>query len=580
MEKLKMKINKYLNSENLILVFIFALGFYLRICNINHGLPYIYNHDGQNIVEQALRYGRGILRPFGFTHGSFFPYILFIEYIVYFLLSVIFAKMSHPLDLLRQYILDPSLFFILARLTVVFFSMGILFIIYKVCKEFFDKKTGLFAVLFTSVSFYMVYMSHLVKEDIVVTFFILSSFYFLLKALKYKPYLMPLYISSLLIGIAISVKYYASIGLSFIFLGLFFKMRHEEMSIIRFLKISFICLALAMGTFLFFNPYVLIDYNKFIYDMLVLKGVYSVSYGLSSSLSWLWLFIVFLKEGIGIYILCLFTASLFFIFFNRNMLLCNIYPLMLYIFLCIFKGTMPYFLVSVIPFVSISSAFLISSLSSFLMSKKEYRFYKGAVIFTAIAFSLPSFIVSWKYCRLLDGEDTRLLAKRWIEKNIERDSSIIIDGAFTFNITGGGPPLLENMHTLKRELEEINRMGGSGFLWKNKIRYINARKAPSYELYKTMGISPEDIKRYNPEYVILSDYYKPSGHSLSVLTKDYLKQNYINIKKIRPDIYINFFPSFESLYFDAFKTIDKINFMSLDRLNSYGPAIEIYEKAR
>ncbi|MBU1061152.1 MAG: glycosyltransferase family 39 protein [Candidatus Omnitrophica bacterium] len=568
---------RYLKWDNFILTGIFAIGFYLGICNIDHGLPYIYNHDGLNFVEQALRYGKGTLEPFGFVHGSFLSYILFFEYAIYFLINLIIGRMIQPIDLLQEYILNPTLFFMIGRLTVVFFSMGNLFLVYVIGRKFFSGKTGLVAALFTCVSFYAVFLSHSIKGDIIAGFFILCSFYFVLKALEDRGHFKSLYISALLIGIAISVKYYSFIGIFLILSMLLFKVKDGEISFRIFLKLFLQSIFIVVFIFLILNPYVLIDFKTFINQMFDLKGTHSIAYDSYSRSSWYWSALLFLKEGVGPLIFYLYLLSLFAIFSKRRILLCNLYPIPLYAFLCFFKGALPNFLVSTIPFIAISAAFLMVGVINYFVKNKNL--YHAVIFFTAILFSLSSLIVSWKYCKLLEGEDTRTIAKRWIESNIKSNSSILVEGAYTFNITAGGPPLRENVYTLKKELDEIKKTGASGFLWENKLKFVALQEAPAYELYKTVVIFPENIERYDPEYVVLSDYCKPGARLQSNITKEYLKKReYVRIKKILPDVYINFFPSFESLYFDAFKTIDKIDFMSLDTLNSYGPAIEIYEK--
>ncbi|MBU1853748.1 MAG: glycosyltransferase family 39 protein, partial [Candidatus Omnitrophica bacterium] len=454
---------RYLKWENFILTGIFAVGFYLGICNIDHGFPYIYNHDGLNFIEQALRYGKGTLETFGFVHGSFLSYVLFFEYAIYFLINLLIGKMTQPVDLLKEYILNPSLFYMIGRLTVVFFSMGSLFLVYTVCRKFFSEKTGLVAVLFTCTSFYVVFLSHCIKGDIVAGFFILYSFYFVLKALEDRGRFKSLYISALLIGIAISVKYYSFIGIFLILSILLFKVKDGEISFRIFLKLFLQSIFIIVFTFLILNPYVLIDFKTFMNQIFGMKGSLSIAYGLYRRSSWCWSALLFLKEGTGPLIFYLYLLSLFTIFSKRRILLCNLYPISLYAFLCFFKGAAPNFLVSTIPFITISTAFLMVRVINYFVKNKNL--YHAAIFFTAILFSLSNLIVSWKYCKLLEGEDTRAIAKRWIESNIKSNSSILVEGAYTFNITAGGPPLRENVHTLKKELDEIKKTGASCFLW-------------------------------------------------------------------------------------------------------------------
>lgn len=565
-------IKKYLNWDTCIFGFILIVGFYLRVCNIGHGLPYMYDHDGQNFIEQALRYGKGTLEPFGFIHGAVFSYLLFFEYGIYFLINLFIGRMSQPLDLLKEYILNPSMFFIMARLTVVFFSMGILFLIYRICKRFFDKRVGLIAALFTSVSFYMSYLSHSAKDDIIVGFFILCAFYFAVKALKSAAFSKNLYIAALFVGIAVSFKYYSIVGFFILLSALVIKKKDKGITAFLFLKLFMKCILMISVIFLILNPYSLLDFKRFITQIIALKGVHALSYDVDTRIECLRRFILFLKEGLGAPVFYLYLAS---IPLNPEILLCNTYPVMLGFLLCFFKGAVPNFLVSIIPFAAISSAFLIVKTADRFIKNGNLR--KVAVSFVVLIFSLNSFIVSWKYCRLLGGEDTRTTSKRWIESNIKADSSILIEGAFAFAVVLA-PPLRENIDTLKRELYEIKKTGTSGFTWENKIKYYAMGTGTAYELYKTTAITQEDIIRYMPEYIIMSNYYKPAGLLQSGITKDHLKKDYVCIKKIAPDIYVNFFPCFDSLYFNTFEMMDKIDINPRNAPFVYGPAIEIYKK--
>jgi len=572
------KIKKYFTVETLSIILILIAGFYLRMCHANHGFLYIYNHDGQNFIEQALRYGKGTLEPIGLYHGPFLPYVLFIEYGFYFLINLMMGKMNSPIDLIKEYILEPSSFFLLGGLTVVFFSVAILFLIYLICKKYFDRRISLVAAYFTSVSFYMVYISHCIKEDIIAGFFILCSLYFALKALNNSQHFRKsLYISALFVGIAISVKYYSFLSFLLIIFVLVIKMKDKEIGQKLSLKLFFKCAFMTTGIFMLLNPYMVINFKGFINELTGMKGIASMSFDSYNRPAWL-LYFLFLKEGVGAPIFYLYLTSLLFIFRYRNILLCNIYPVFLYVFLSSFKAGMPYFLPSAIPFVLISSAFLTVKLVEFFIKKKNIQFI---IIFVmAILLSLSTFVVSLKYCSLIDRkDDTRTVAKKWIESNIKENSSILLDGVYSLNIIYS-PQLRENIDTLKRESDEIKKSGGSGFLWECKMKYEIFQKAPAYNLYKVRLISREDIEKYKTDYVVLSSYDMPSICSEVSLERGYLKEGYVFLKKISSDACIRFFPSFESLYHGAFEDIEKFNFKSLSKVGNYGPVIEIYKKIK
>ena len=610
---INMEIKKYFNIKSLLIVLIFIIGFYLRICHIAHGTHYIFNHDGQNFIEQALRCGKGALKPLGMLHGPFLPYILFFEYGLYFLINLLIGKMSCPTDLLKEYVIDPSKFFMIGGLTIVFFSIGVMFLVNFICKKYFNEKIALCATLFTAVSFYMVYLAHVIKEDILVGFFILYSYYFALKALNTIRWSRPFYISALFVGLAVSVKYYAFIGVFIILAALIFKLKDREITVGRFFGIFFKSAVIITSIFVILNPYAIINFKGFINGLTGLGNVFFKSSDLYNRQPLL-LYSIFSIEGIGWPVFLLYLSSFFFIFSNRNILLCNVFPIFLYLFFSFFKRVMPYFLVSAFPFILISSAFSLVKLSELFVKNGAClglspgflgrntashrgarnlgtrhrgepaigfcggRMYKkvcaGFIFVIAILCASVTFVVSWKFCRVLNAEDTRIIAKRWVESNIKEDSKILIEGSYTFNIIST-PQLRENMNTLELELRAIKESGGSGFLWTYKKECFNMQKGVAYELYKTIVISLDDIKRYAPEYVILTSY---QSSSISARVNNYLQGEYELVKNIPSDVSTYCFPSFESLSNGIFERLNSLNLKSLNGIRYYGPAIEIYKK--
>ena len=110
---------KYTNGLPKIVIFLVFLSFILRLWYIDWGLPNLYQHDEINHVEQALQVGSGKLEPDGLMHGTFITYLLFFEYGFLYILGKITGNYLSLDDFLLSYLTDPTIFFIIGRVTIV-----------------------------------------------------------------------------------------------------------------------------------------------------------------------------------------------------------------------------------------------------------------------------------------------------------------------------------------------------------------------------------------------------------------------------------------------------------------------------
>lgn len=171
---------KSTNSILLLLIIIFAS--LLRLYGINYEIPH---PDDYSTILGALHFGIPHVDLTGYGIYSLYCWPAFTMVIIemvlftfYFFSGWIFGVFSSMSDFSNLYFTDPSSFYLIGRLMSVAFGIGTVWILYQLGKMLYNKKVGLLAALFLSVSFIHSFHSQYVRPDIPATFFIMMTIFF------------------------------------------------------------------------------------------------------------------------------------------------------------------------------------------------------------------------------------------------------------------------------------------------------------------------------------------------------------------------------------------------------------------
>jgi hypothetical protein len=157
---------------------VFAVATGLRLWGIGHSLPYSYYPDEAHFVKRALSFGSGDLNPHWFHKPALYMYLLFAEYGALFLVGKVAGLWGGVGDFAVRYILDPTAFYLLGRLTTMAFSLGTLWLVYRIGERWFGRGAGLAGAMVFAVIPGVVTASQHVKEDIPSMFFATLSLFF------------------------------------------------------------------------------------------------------------------------------------------------------------------------------------------------------------------------------------------------------------------------------------------------------------------------------------------------------------------------------------------------------------------
>ena len=549
---------------------IILLSLFVNLWGIGHDMPYCYEHDERNFVVTALSFGNGDLNP-GFIHGSFLYYFLFLEYVAFYFIKLLSGSIKSSGDFLLYYVNNPEPFFLIGRISIAILATFSVFLTYLIGKKISNKFSGLLAASFLGFSLLYVNMAHVIKADIMYVFFLLLAFLCVIYGNRNNKFF---YLAAFIIGIAISAKYLAVFGMVFVLAGFFAGRR----SIGEAMKGCLLVFFFTMLGFFLAQPFTLLHMGAFSKTITGLALIVTHPVGDRGDSSWL-LYLLYLKRSIGIFLFVTFLLS-FLLIFKKNRGRTNrlILPYIAVYFLFIFFTThvQPSYLMGVLPFVCIYTAIFITDIISRVNGRLQNMF-----IYLIIAFLLagPSFINVLRYDYLLTRPDTRAISKAWIEENIPENSSILVEGAFPWEIVHG-PPLVENIRCLEEELGKIQNKGGNGVLWKARFSQLSNKKVSKFFLEKESSFSGNSLMRHNTDYVVTSSYYDhgfgAKKEERALFYRD-LSTKYSLIKKITAMPYIVWFPSFNTLRENP-ENFKYVNLLDRDQNLIAGPNIAIYKR--
>ncbi len=92
-----------------------ALAAALRFTALGYGLPHTYNADEPHVVNMAVSFGSGSLRPYSFKYPSLWPMMLAGLYGLWFAVWSVFGLRKSPLDFAALYGFAPTGFYLIAR---------------------------------------------------------------------------------------------------------------------------------------------------------------------------------------------------------------------------------------------------------------------------------------------------------------------------------------------------------------------------------------------------------------------------------------------------------------------------------
>lgn len=566
-------------KTNIILLLILLSAFIVRIWGINFGLPNIQIIDEQGIVYAAFYAGANWLRIADYTNGQFIVYLVAFEYGLYFIVGMLLGIFQEPQDLLISYLKDPSMLVLIGRISMVLGGVLAVWVLFVIGNKFFNPRVGYISAFLMSFSFLHAKESHYIKEDVISSLFVLTSFYFVLKIItegKIKDYVL----AGIFLGLAQGAEYKAIIFFPVVILAHFLQRKKAYLKKLVFFLIS------SLLTFLVINPYYIIEFNRTLESLLAFSKLQMVIYTshLQGKPIWWWFMFEHIPQGIGY---LFFTAAV--VGFGICLLRArkeNQYvfiPLLPFIFFVSVdlwtKMHFARYAMITLPFFALSAAVFVDAVSRAVGPQKRVVFVVG-ISFLLI---LQSIIRIVKFDLLLTRTDTRSEAKQWIEKHIKSGSKILVESTLRPEYPSNlNVPLILDEKSVNTRIKDAKKRG-------LKAMYLrslkNARRGKiGYDIVATTQVGAKmDI--FTDEHTRIKDvgYYVDTGVEYIALTswvqekmsselEKSLHEYYQLIKEFRPTSTFKTDPHFIQMDYEA---LDKVDIFRKDAV--FGPAISIYQ---
>lgn len=478
--------------SNYLIILVLLLAFILRFWGINYGLPGLFVGDEKSIVSGSMKmisqknifpvFSPDIFRSL--YYPVLIPWILLLFFIPWLGLVYLFGDFSSLSQMSDYFILRPESLFLIGRFINVLFSVASVFLIYKVTYRLFSKRAGLLAAILYAVSWLPIHQAHFIKHWNIGGFFALLVLYFSINILK-NPSWRNYILTGVFIGLAACADYIHIIYSLFItfFHFLFLKLPFRDKILSRkfWLCVLVSILLFIVGIVTYPQEFhrIALGEDSTVSAVKNLQGFFQVSSEIFFTLYYFET-ILFILSIIGALILFFSDKKIF-----LALLFIPILSPFIYYFLLHFEAR---YVLLFLPILAILSGFALDKVFVFLKIKS----YTVLIILLFLIILLPlrnAVIFDTK----LSNEDTRILAKKWIESNIPYDSKIIIN-SWEFNLDRNSKCIYDQ--------QKIN----SSSLRSRDYVMLDMDKKDAYCVWPIDLVltNPENINEY--QYYVVDDY--------------------------------------------------------------------------
>ena len=500
-------------KRTIFLLLMLILALIVRLWGISFGLPGLDHGDETEVVNHAVRFGSGDFNPHRFQYGSFFQYILFIFYGIYFLIGLLLGRFSSVHQFAIHFIKDPTAFYLIARGLSAVFGTATLCIVYLIGKRVKHEGVGLLAALFLALSSQHVVHSHYCTVDVTLTFFFTLAIYQCLM-LFHSDHLLRYVVAGLSIGLAVATKFSGGIALIALIVAHFLKGGNVSLVEKIFCKKLWLSIgAIFMGHFIA-CPYFYVDLDVALTEIAQLRSLHAFS-GFN-----LWIYLrEFMKVywGIPLGVLCVLGLVRSLITTKREILVLSFTASAVLCFASLYRYVEAKYVLCAFPLCATLGSHLFVECLAWI----EKRYLSLIIIIVLVH---PLYLIgNWDYEHA--QKSINLDAREWIEEHISVNAKILLD-----NVGSAGPKLENSPENLRRQYQRASK---HNLL---KADYLKLKLESPAKIYYNVvqidcpaGFREDDYKRYRlwqdrEEIGYPAEYYQKKGFEYIIVTDRYFSK--------------------------------------------------------
>ncbi len=149
-----------------------ALAVGLRFTAIGYGLPHTYNADEPHVINMAVSFGGGSLRPHSFKYPTLWPTLLAGLYGLWFAIWSVFGLRKSPLDFAALYGFAPTGFYLIARMASALAALAVVVVVARAERSGENSSRWPYGALILAFAPVLVDLGHSAKPDMLMLLFI------------------------------------------------------------------------------------------------------------------------------------------------------------------------------------------------------------------------------------------------------------------------------------------------------------------------------------------------------------------------------------------------------------------------
>jgi hypothetical protein len=430
--------DKRVPYETLVLLSLILVAFFLRVWGITFGLPYLYHEDEKNMfalrVVDFMAGGELLLKDFA-TEGVY-KWALGTGYGLWYLAGHLLGTFPSFADFREQALTDPSGIMVLGRLIAAWAGTVTCIVLYKAGRWTYGRWEGLLAAVLLAGVFLHVRDSHYAFDDIPLTFIVAVTFYCSARILqrgRRRDYLL----AGLSAGLTAATKYSGWAVLILPVLAHLLRSKEQgrprrEWLFARPLLETYL---VAIPAFAIGTPYTWLYWPNTLAMMNHMARYNSIEapFVIEPDNGYLY-FLVSLGWGAGWPMLAFMLLGVgWAIWRHRNGDLLTLYmPLIFYVYMGYYRIPIARLILPVYPFLALLTARCLVAVVALIIRSERRRLLLTSAAMAVLLWQPLSNSLRCDY--ILTQEDTRTLAKEWIETHVPSEGLLVVEQF-------GSPPL-------------------------------------------------------------------------------------------------------------------------------------------
>jgi hypothetical protein len=392
------------------IVIILALAALARYWAIDFCLPSLQcRPDEDAVAAVSTHFFTRDLSPTFFDWPHLFMYEVTLGLVPLFKIGRWIGWYRSETHFLQMMVLDPSPVYLTARVLSAAAGTASVWILYRAARRLYGETAALIAALFLALAFLHVRDSHFGVTDITATFFVLTSFLFVIRYSQGgHPFLgrqSDLIAAAFFAGLATSTKYNAAIAAVPL---LWVVLTRDGAPIATRIGRAALVPAVMFLAFFMTSPFAVIEYQQLMKSFGEISSHLSEGHSVNLGRGWIVHLTSTLRYGLGLPMLIIGVAGLFFAIAKgwREGVMVAIFPITYYLVIGSGYTTFARYILPVVPFVCLGAALVVYELAR--------RWKPKAVWALALIVIAPSAWSVFQFDRLLARTDSRVLAENWI----------------------------------------------------------------------------------------------------------------------------------------------------------------------